>query len=177
MGKLRIVFHNKHITKLRLFHGKVGAGVLQFRGKRNGAVTGDGVEILTQVVGEIHRDLPGFLRIEHTKAVDAHQGIINKMRPHLQNHDAGALIGDFPLLLSDFPLLLGEFLLLAAILFNLVGQDESVHSKCREGIADVKERCGIDKQHHDQRGYHRQLGDNEADRGFMGHLRPASQRA
>ena len=36
MGKRRIVIHNKHLVKLRLFYGKIGAGVLQFCGKRYG---------------------------------------------------------------------------------------------------------------------------------------------
>ena len=77
-GKGRVPIHDEHIVQLRLFHGQVSAGVLQFCRKGNGAVTGDSVEIFAQIVSEIHRDLPGLLRIGPAKAVDGHQGIITR---------------------------------------------------------------------------------------------------
>ena len=58
MNKRRIVIHNKHLVKLRLFYCQVGAGVLQFSGKRYDSVAYNGFEIPAQIVGEIHRDLP-----------------------------------------------------------------------------------------------------------------------
>ena len=111
----RIVLHEQHVLKLRLLHRKVGAGMLQFSGKRNRTVTGHGVEIPAKVVGEIHRDLTGFLRILVTETVDAHQGIIDEVRPHLQYHDTGSLIGDFQLV--------------APVLFDLLGQGKAIHGQ------------------------------------------------
>ena len=64
IGNRRIEFRNKHITKLRLLYGQIGMGVLQFRGKENGAVAGNGIEIPAQIAGEIQRDLPGLWGIE-----------------------------------------------------------------------------------------------------------------
>ena len=113
MGIRRIVIHSKHIVMLRLFYGQIGAGVLQLYGEGNGAVAGDGVEIPAQIVGEIQRNLLGLPGVETAKAMDTHQGIINKMRPHLKHHDAGTLMGDL-LLLTD------NFLPLAAVLFDLI---------------------------------------------------------
>ena len=120
IDKRRIVIHKKHIFMLSLLYGKVGTGVFQFHGKGNAAVTGDSVEIPAQVVGKIHRDLLGLLRVDFAKAVDAHQCIIDEMRPHLQHHDVGSLPGDFPLLLSNF-------LLVVEVLIDLIGQDQAVH--------------------------------------------------
>ena len=59
-GIRRIIIHNQHIVILRLFYGKVGAGVLQLRRKGNGTVASDGIKITSQIVCEIHRDLPGL---------------------------------------------------------------------------------------------------------------------
>ena len=109
MSKLSIPIHDKHIVMPCLFHSQIGAGVLQFFGKWNGTLASDGIEIPAQIVGKIHRDLPCFQGIELAKAVDAHQGIIDEMRPHLQHHDIGALISDFPLLQGNFFLLFGNF--------------------------------------------------------------------
>jgi hypothetical protein len=121
----RIEINNKHIVKLRLFYSQIGAGVFQFCGKGNGVVTGDGVEISAQVIGEILRDLPSFLGVKSAKAVDAHQGVVDEVRTHLQHHDAGTFMGDLPLLPSDlpllpsdFPLLSGDLLLVAKVLIT-----------------------------------------------------------
>ena len=62
--------------------------------------------------------------------MDAHQGILDEMWTHLQHHDAGAFMGDFPLLPGILLLLPDDFLLLPAVLFNLIGQDEAVHGQC-----------------------------------------------
>ena len=67
------------------------------------------------------------------------------MRTHLQHHDAGALIGDFPLMPGDFPLVPGDFPLLREVLLNLVGQDEAVHGQRGEDNADIKQCVDIDK--------------------------------
>ena len=63
IGERGIVIHNKHIVILSLFYCQVGEGMLQLCREGNGAVAGYGIEILTQVVSKIQRDLPGFLRI------------------------------------------------------------------------------------------------------------------
>ena len=97
--KRRIVFHKKHLLISRLFHGQIGAGVLQLRGKGDEVLAGDGIEVLLQVAGEIHSDLSGLLRVLIAQAVDAHQGVVDEVGPHLQYHDIGALTGDFLLLL------------------------------------------------------------------------------
>ena len=79
LGIWRIPIHDKHIAKLNLLYSQVSTGVLQLLGKGNSVVVCDGIKILAQIVGEIHRGLTCFFRIEHTKAVDAHQGIIDEI--------------------------------------------------------------------------------------------------
>ena len=110
--------------------------MLQFRGKGYGVFAGDSVKILAKIVREIHCDLLSFFGVEPAKAVNAHQGVIDEMRSHLQHHNAGSLVGDFQLLPDDF-------LLLAAILLDLIGQNETIHSKCGENIANVNERKNV----------------------------------
>ena len=161
MGKRRIVIYRKHGTMLRLFYSQVGSGMLQFRGKGNGAVTRDSVEIPAQVVGEIHCGLLGLLGVKPAKAVDAHQCIKDEMRPHLQHHDIDALPG-------DFPLLLGNSLLVAEVLLDLIRQDEAVHDEGGEDVADVEEQYSIDEQIQNQCGRHRRLGDDQAKESFTG---------
>ena len=68
----RIPIYDKHIVILRLFHGQLGAGVIQFREKGDGAVTGYGIEIPAKVIGKILSDLLGFSGIEPAKTVYAH---------------------------------------------------------------------------------------------------------
>ena len=64
LGKRRIVIHQKHIVKLRLFYGQVSARVLQFLGEGNEFFAGDGGEIFAKVGGEIQRDLLGQIGVE-----------------------------------------------------------------------------------------------------------------
>ena len=177
MGKRRIVIYNKHLVKLRLFYGKIGAGMLQFCGKRYGVATGNSVEILTKIVGEIHRDLPGFFWVEPAKTVDAHQCIVDEMRPHLQHHDAGALVGDFPLLPGNFLLLFDNFQLVEAVLFDLIGQYEAVHGQCGAYVADIDEWEDVDEQMHDQRNHNRQYGDEKGEKHLAGKPFPALYRS
>ena len=92
------------------------------------------------------------------------------MRTHLQHHDAGALIGDFPLMPGDFPLL-------AKILLNLVGQDEAVHGQGGEDNADIEQRVDIDKGVYEQRNGHRQQCRKKTLVGFAGKMFPAADRA
>ena len=117
----------------RLLYGQVGAGVLQLRGKGNGIVVCDGVEIPPQ-------DWPS----RSGTFLWPIRAIIKEIRSHLEHHDIGALISDFPLLqgdfsllFSNFPFLQDDFLLAALILLDLIGQDEAVHGQSGENSADV----------------------------------------
>jgi len=49
-------------------------------------------------LGEIHDHLLGLFRVLAAKTIDARHGVLDEMRPHLQHHDAGVLLGDLPLL-------------------------------------------------------------------------------
>lgn len=174
--KGRIVRHDKHIVVLGLFYGQVRAGVLQLRGEGDGAVTGDGVEVPAQIIGKIDYDLPGLLRIQPAEAVDGHKGIVDKVGAHLQHHNAGALMGNFlllegnfPLLERDFLVLEGDFPLMAAVLFNLVGQDEAVHGQGGEDIADVDEGEKVEEQLRDHSRHDGQYRDKDQ-RNVLAHL-------
>ena len=173
LGIRDIVFDSEHIVVLRLFHAQVGPGVLQFRRKGNGAVACDGVKIPAQIVGKIHRDLPGLCGICPAKAVNAHQGIVDEMRPHPQYHDFGALVGYLPLLSGDFLLLYGNFPLETQVLLDLIRQDNTVHGQSGDDVADADKGENLDKQLHDHRGRYRQDGDEESQKGFAGKQFPS----
>ncbi len=151
-GVRRIVVNEKAILKLNLLHGKVCAGVLQFVGKGNGIPAGDGSEVPAEVGGKIHRDTLGFLGVLIAEIVDARHGVVDEVRPHLQHHDAGALMGDLPLLVH--------------VLFHLIGQDEAVHGQGGEDRADVDQRVDVDENMYEHRDRHGQLGDEQAQPGF-----------
>jgi len=158
----RVIIDNQAVLVLGLLHGEVGAGVVQFRRKRDRRSACDGGEIFTQVGSEIHNDLPGLLRILPAEAVDARHGVVDEVRPHLQDHNAGTLMGNLPLL--------------AQIPLDLIGQDEAVHRQDGEDETDVEEREDIDEHLHEQRDRHRQRGDEETEEGFVGKPRSPSHR-
>ena len=116
-----IIVYRKAVFKLHLFHGQIGAGVLQLVSKGHGVLAGNGGEVLAKIGGEIQRDLLSLLGILGAEIVDAHHGIVDEVGSHLQHHDAGALMGDFPLL--------------AHILLDLVEKDDAEHGKGREDEA------------------------------------------
>ena len=91
-------FNKKQILKLGLFYSEVSPGMLQFFGERNGFLAGYGAEVFAQVGVEIQCDLLGLFRILAAEVIDAGHGVVNKVRPHLQHHDAGTLMGDLPML-------------------------------------------------------------------------------
>ena len=51
----RIVLHDKHVVILCLFYRQVGLCMLQFRGEGNAAVTGNGIEVFAQIIGELSK--------------------------------------------------------------------------------------------------------------------------
>jgi len=62
-----------------------------------------------------------FWGVLGAKVINAHHSIVNEVRTHLKHHDAGPLVGDFPLL--------------AHILVNLVIYNNGKHGKCGENHA------------------------------------------
>ena len=71
---------------------------------------------------------------------------------------------------------MGNLPLLAAVLFNLLGQDEAVHGQRGKDVADVNERVDIDEQVYGQRDRNRHNGHEESEKGFAGNLLPALYR-
>ena len=94
----RIKADKKTVLKLRLLNREIGAGVFQLIAERDSVLARDRGKILTQIGGEIQRDLLCLFGVLITQVVDAHHRVIDEVRPHLQHHDAGALIGDLTLL-------------------------------------------------------------------------------
>ena len=131
----------------------------------------------SSIIGEIQCDLLGFHGIEPAKAVDAHQGVINEMRPHLQDHDAGAFMRDLLLLSGNFLLLPENLPLLMFVLLNLVGQNETVHGQCGEDIADVNEGENIHEQMDGECGGCWQEGNEKSEKNLAGKLSAALYRA
>ena len=66
----------------------------------------------------------------------------------MKHHDAGALLGNLPLL--------------AKILLNLIGEDKTVHGQSSEDRTDIKEQKRIGKHLYQHRDCHRQQGDKKA---------------
>ena len=157
-GVRRVILNGEAFGILRLLHSEIGARVLQLRGKGDGRGACHGGEIFAQVGGEIHDHLLGLFRVLTAQAIDARHGVVDEVGPHLQHHDAGALLGDLPLL--------------AKILLDLIGQDETVHGQGGEHHADVKEQERIDKRLYQQRDRHRQQGDEKAQIDLAGQKPP-----
>ena len=70
-----------------------------------------------------------------------------------------------------------DFLLPAAVLLNLIGQDEAVHGQCGKDVTKVYEWEDIDEQLHGKRHRHRQYGDEESKKYFTGKPLPAFNNA
>ena len=133
----RIIVDEKAAVELGLFHGEVGPGMLELLREGNEPVAGDGGEVFAQVGGEIQGDPLGQIGVLPAEVVDAHHGIIDEVRPHLQDRDAGALIGDLPFLAQN--------------LCPLIIQDDQKHREGADGDGDGKEvECRVDKM--DQQG-------------------------
>ena len=97
-GVRRVIVNDEAFGVLSLLHIEIGACVLQLRGKGDRLGACHSGEIFAQVGGEIHDHLLGLFRVLAAKTIDARHGVVDEMRPHLQHHDAGALLGDLPLL-------------------------------------------------------------------------------
>ncbi len=67
-----------------------------------------------------------------------------------------------------------DHLLAAAVLFDLIGQDETVHSQCGADVADIDKRKDIDEQMRNQRDHNRQYGDEKGEKDLAGKPLPAS---
>ena len=163
LHKLRVVFHEKHFIILCLLYGQICAGVFQLCGKGNEVPAGNSVEVLLQVAGEIHGDLPGLPRVLIAQAVNAHQGVVDEMRPHLQNHDVGTLTGDF--------------LLLPHIFLDLIRQDDDIHREDADGDSQIKEREGGDEKMEEHGSCHRDQTDEEGAVVFSGQPLPPHDHA
>ena len=87
--------------------------MLQFLLKGNGVRFCDRGKVLPQVTGEVQNHLLCFFRVLFAQVIDAHQGVIDKMRPHLQHGDTG--------------LLSRVFLLLPDAVVHLVQEDKDKH--------------------------------------------------
>ena len=159
----RVVFHRDALLKLRLLDREIGAGMLQLLRKRDRRFTCNGCEVFAQVGGEIHRDLPGFLRVLITEVIDAGHGVVDEVRPHLQHHDAGTLMGNLPLL--------------AQVLLDLALQDNDVHRNCRNTDADVYEQIDRDKQMDEQGGRKRNQRGEQRIIDFFWHPVPSADYA
>ena len=85
------------------------------------------------------------------------------MRPHLQHHDTGALIGDFQLV--------------APVLFDLLGQGKAVHGQGGKDIGNVDEREDIDKQQRRHGGRDRHNSNKKTEKCSAGNLLPALNRS
>ena len=158
----RVIFHRKAVIILGLFHGEIGAHMFKLGREGNGIGACNGSKILAQIGCEIQNDLPGPFRILIAETVNAGHGVVDKVRPHLQDHDAGALIRNL--------------LLMPQVLFDLVGQDDAVHGESGKDDADVNQRVDICKQMHGQRSGHGQLSDEKAQPGFPGKASSAHDR-
>ena len=128
-GMRRVVFYEEAFGILGLLHSQIGARVLQFRRKRDERIAGHGREVLAQVGGEIHDDLLGLPGILTAEAINARQGVVNEVRPHLQHHNADTLLRQGLLLPGDLPLVL-------QILLDLIGEDDDIHRECADGDAE-----------------------------------------
>ena len=82
--------------------------MLQFFSKANRNCIIKLAEITPQIHTEVMDQLFRLLRVLFAKLLDRTQGVVDEVGPHLQQHDAGVLVGDFPLL--------------AHILFDLIMQ-------------------------------------------------------
>ena len=108
--KRRIILHEKAVLMLCLFYGEIRLRMFQLVVKRNGILARNRVEVLSQIIGEIHGDLLCLIRILLAEVVDGRHRVVDKVRTHLQDHNAGALIGDL--------------LLLFCILFDVIREDK-----------------------------------------------------
>ena len=94
----RIEFRKQIVLMLRLFHREIRLRMLQLVGKGNGIFARDGGEVLSQVFGEVQRDLLRPVRVLLAQVVNGRHRVVDEVRPHLQHHHARALTGDLPLL-------------------------------------------------------------------------------
>ena len=76
---------------------------------------GDRGKVVPKICGEIQGDLPCLFGVLRDQIIDAHHGVADEMRAHLEYVDAGALAGVFLSLLDH--------------LIYLVGQEEDEHEK------------------------------------------------
>jgi len=76
-------------------------------------------------------------------------------------------MGYFLLLPDNFLLLQNDFLL-AAILIDMIGQDEAVHDQCRQGKAEINNLKNVSKEQYDQRDHNRQKGNETCEKDFTG---------
>ena len=68
------------------------------------------------------------------------------------------------------------FTLAAAILLDLIGQDEAVHGQGGKDIADIDERENVSEQLHGQCGCNWQDGDEKSEKDLAGKPLPALDR-
>ena len=153
-GVRRVVIDQEAVIKLGLLHGEVGARVLQFFGEGDQLLARDGGEVFAEVGGEIHRDLLGQIGVLFAEIVDACHGIVDEVRPHLQHHDAGALMGDLSLL--------------AQILLDLIRQDDAEHRKRADDDADGEQLKYRDKEMDEHGGHDREQSDEEGEKASSG---------
>ena len=168
-GMRHIIMDKYTVLIQSLLYSEVGAGVFQLRREGDRLCACDGGEVFAKIGSEIHDDLPGLYGILTAKTVDARHGVVDKVRSHLQHHDAGALIGDLHLLPGDFPLA-------AQVLIDLIVQYESVHGQGGEGVADIEDKGGFSEKLYDHSGCHRYQCDEKTQKGFATKLLSASDR-
>ena len=76
------------------------------------------------------------------------------MRPHLQYHDVGALVGNLLLLPDDLALA-------AQIPLDLIGQGAAVHRQDGKNDADIDKRIDFDEHLQEKRARCRQCGNKQ----------------
>ena len=165
-GMRCVVFNEQAVLVLSLLYGKVSAYMLKLGREGNGIRACNCGEILSQIGGKIHDNLTGLLRVLPAEAINARHGVIDKVRPHLENHNAGPLIGKLLLLPGDFPLAV-------QILIDLIGKDETVHGQGGEDDADIDQRIDFDEHLQCPGDRYRQHGGEKAEKCLAGKLIPA----
>ena len=168
----RVIFYKNAVLIQCLLYGNVGTGMLQFRRKRDRTGTCYRGKVFSQVGSKIHDHLPCRLRILVAEAVYTCHGVINEVRPHLQHHNAGALIGNLRLLSGNLCLLSGVFLLPSDFLLYLIRHDKTIHGQSGEDDAAVQKQESISEKQHSQSYRKRHYGDKETKIGFSGETLP-----
>ena len=136
--------------------------MLQLVAEGDRVAAGDGGKVFAKIGREIQCDLLRLLGITVTEVVNAHHGVADEMRPHLQHRDVLALVDQLALLSYDA--------------LRVILEDQAEHRHRAQGDTEEKEQSGIDERMDKQRDRQRQQIDEHRDKMLSGQLfAPADQ--